>query len=192
MVLPPIYHKDPSLPFTLEVGYMGPMWKNMQYTMAVPTGGTGLLGVRPAISEVATFCTDEKDAGRSLALMKGEGVIYSPQWYDASGKPLDCLTASPLTNPDEPPSGPEDKHNEEVTTVQPAPVDMAGDGPDDDDKSKKVSSSESESDSGSSGSGLGSGSGNSSPDSASSHSESGEGDANSDAQSNVVTKHKVR
>ena len=162
----------------------------MQYTTAVPTGGTGLLGVRPAISEV-TFCTDEMQAGRSLAPMKGEGVIYSPQWYDASGKPLDCLTASPLTNPDEPPSGPEDKHNEEVTSAVPAPVDTAGNGPDDDAKSKKASSSESESDSGSSGSGSGSGSGDSSPDSTSSHSESREDDANSDAQSNV-TKCKVR
>ena len=125
--------------------------------------------------------------------MKGEGVVYSPQWYDASGKPLDCLTASPPTNPsEEPPSGPEDKHNEEVTSVPPAPVDTAGDGPDDDAKSKKASSSESESDSGSSGSGSGSGSGDSSPDSASSHSGSREGDANSDARSDVVTKHKVR
>ena len=144
---------------------MGPMWKNTQYTAAVPTGGTGLLGVWPAISEVVTFCTDEMDAGRSLALMKGEGIVYSPQWYDASGKPLDCLTASPPTNPDEPPSGPEDKHNEEVTLVMPAPVDMVGDGPDNDAKSKKASSSESESDSGSSGSGLGLGSGSGSGDS---------------------------
>ena len=106
---------------------MGPMWRNTQYTAAVPTRGTGLLGVRPAISEVATFCTDEMDAGRSLAPMKGEGVVYSPKWYDASGKPLDCLTASPPTNPDEPPSGPEDKQNEEVTPVAPAPVNMVGD-----------------------------------------------------------------
>ena len=44
-VLPPIYNKDPSLPGTLRVGYMGPMWKNTQYTTAVPTGGTGLLGI---------------------------------------------------------------------------------------------------------------------------------------------------
>ena len=125
-VLPPIYSKDPSLPGMLEVGYMGPMWKNTQYTTAVPTGGTGLLGVRPAISEV-TFCTDEKEAGRSLAPMKGEGVVYSPQWYDASGKPLDCLTASPPINPsEEPPSGPEDKHDEEVTLVPPAVVEHGG------------------------------------------------------------------
>ena len=190
-VLPPIYSKDPSLPGTLEVGYMGPMWENTQYTAAVPTGGTGLLGVRPAISEV-TFCTDEIEAGRSLAPMKGEGVVYSPQWYDASGKSLDCLTTSPPTNPfEEPPSGPEDKHDEEVTSVPPAAVNTVGDGPDDDTKSKKASSSESESDSDSSGSGLGSGSGDSSSDSASSHSKSGEGDANSDAQSDV-TKCKVR
>ena len=124
--------------------------------------------------------------------MKGEGVIYSPQWYDASGKPLDCLTASPLMNPNEPPSGPEDVQNEEVTSAMPAPVNTAGNGPDDDAKSKKASSSESESDSGSSGSGSGSGSGDSSPDSASSHSRSGEDDANSDTQSEATTEHKVR
>ena len=178
----------------LEVGYMGPMWKNMQYTAVVPTGGTGLLGARPAISKVATFCTDEMDASRSLALMKGEGVIYSPQWYDASGKPLDCLTASPLTNPDEPPSGPEDKHNKEVPAVPSKPVDVVGDGQNNDAKSKKASSSKSGSDTGSSGSGSGSGSGSedSSSDSASSHSDSGEGDTNSDAWSDVATKRKVR
>ena len=129
--------------------------------------------------------------------MKGEGIIYSPQWYDASGKPLDCLTASPPINPsEEPPSDPEDKHTKEVTSLPPVPVDATGDGPDDDAKSKKASSSESESDSGSSGSGsgsgLGSGSGDSSPDSASSHSKSGEGNANSNARSDVVTKRKVR
>ena len=54
-VLPPIYNKDPSLPGTLPVGYMGPMWTNVQYTASVPTGGTGLLGVRPAISEGSDF-----------------------------------------------------------------------------------------------------------------------------------------
>ena len=189
-VLPPIYHKDLSLPATLPVGYMGPMWRNTQYTAAVPTGGTGLLGVRPAISEVVTFCTDEMDAGRSLAPMKGEGVVYSPKWYDASGKPLDCLTASPPVDPEEPPSNPEDKH-EDITSVSPAPINTVGNGPDDDAKSKKASSSESESGSGSS-SGSGSGSGDSSSDSSSSHSGSGEGDANSDAQSDVVTKRKVR
>ena len=167
------------------------MWKNTQYTAAVPTGGTGLLGVRPAISEVVTFCTDEMDAHRSLAPMKGEGIVYSSQWYDASGKPLNCLTASPLINPDEPLSGPEGKHNE-VTLAMPAPVNMAGNGPDNDAKSKKASSSESESNSGSSGSGSGSGSGDSSPDSASSHSGSGEDDANSDAWSEATTKRKVR
>ena len=141
-VLPPIYSKDPSLPGTLEVGYMGPMWTNTQYTAAVPTGGTGLLGVRPVFSEV-TFCTDEKDSGRSLAPMKGEDVVYSPQWYDVSGKPLDCLTASLPTNPsEEPPSDPEDKHNEEVMSVLSAPVDTTGGSPDDDAKSKKASSSE--------------------------------------------------
>ena len=169
---------------------MGPMWRNTQYTAAVPIGGTGLLGVWPAIIEVVTFCTDEMDAGRSLAPMKGEGIVYSPKWYDVSGKPLDCLTASPPMNPNEPLSGPEDVQNGEVMPVAPAPVNMAGTGPDDDAKSKKASSSESESDSGSSGSG--SGSGDSSPDSASSHSGSREDNANSDARSEATTKHKVR
>ena len=189
MVLPPIYHKGPSLPATLLVGYMGPMWRNTQYTTAVPTGGTGLLGIQPAISEV-TFCTDEMDVGRSLAPMKGEGVVYSRKWYDASGKPLDCLTSSPPIDPEEPPSDPEDKH-EDITLVLPAPINTVGDGPDDDAKSKKASGSESESSSSSSSSSSGSGSGDSSSDSSSSHSGSGEGDANSDAQSDV-TKRKVR
>ena len=41
-VLPPIYSKDPGIPGTLEVGYLGPLWENSQYTTAIPTGGTGL------------------------------------------------------------------------------------------------------------------------------------------------------
>ena len=41
-VLPPIYSKDPGIPGTLEVGYLGPLWENSQYTTAVPTRGTGL------------------------------------------------------------------------------------------------------------------------------------------------------
>ena len=39
---PPIYSKDPGIPGTLEVGYLGPLWENSQYTTAVPAGGTGL------------------------------------------------------------------------------------------------------------------------------------------------------
>ena len=42
VVLPPIYSKDPGVPGTLEVGYLGPLWENSQYTTAVPAGGTGL------------------------------------------------------------------------------------------------------------------------------------------------------
>ena len=41
-VLPPIYSKDPGIPGTLEVGYLGPLWENSQYTTSVPAGGTGL------------------------------------------------------------------------------------------------------------------------------------------------------
>ena len=40
-VLPPIYSKDPGIPGTLEVGYLGPLWENSQYTTAIPAGGTG-------------------------------------------------------------------------------------------------------------------------------------------------------
>ena len=36
-----------------------------------------------------TFCPDEKNARRSLAPMQGEGIIYSPKWYDKSGKSLE-------------------------------------------------------------------------------------------------------
>ena len=92
-VVPPIFSKDPGIPRTLEVGYMGPMWKNTQYISAIPTGGTGMWGMRPAISEV-TFCPDEVNACKSLALLKGEGVLYSPKWYDKSGKPLEYLNTS--------------------------------------------------------------------------------------------------
>ena len=77
-MLPPLYSKDPGIPGTLEVGYMGPMWKNTQYISAVPTRGTGMQGARPAISEV-TFCPDELLARKSLALLKGEGALYSPK-----------------------------------------------------------------------------------------------------------------
>ena len=41
-VLPPIYLKDLGISGTLEVGYFGPLWENLQYTTAVPAGGTGL------------------------------------------------------------------------------------------------------------------------------------------------------
>ena len=40
-----------------------------------------------------TFCPDEKNARRSLAPMQGEGIIYSPKWYDKSGKPLENSNA---------------------------------------------------------------------------------------------------
>ena len=38
-VLPPIHSKDPGIPGTLEVGYLGPLLENSQYTTAVPAGG---------------------------------------------------------------------------------------------------------------------------------------------------------
>ena len=138
------------------------MRENTQYTANKPTGGTGLLGVHPAISVVANFCTDELYQNKCLAPMRGEGVVYAAQWYDESGKPRDCLTASPPLNIDEPPSGVEDTQVA-VLPMTPAPTDMAGKVPDDD-AEKKASSSESDSSSSSSSSG----SGDSSSDSASS------------------------
>ena len=176
-VLPPIYSKDPGIPGILAVGYMGPMWNNTQYTSAVPTGGTGLQGARPAISEV-TFCADKVNAHRSLAPMEGEGVMYSPEWYDKSAKPLKM---SRPEDDDEPPE-PKDHPDEEV--APPSPNETAGGGSDKegDAKSKEASSSDFDSDSSSS-----SGSEDSSQDSPSSKSS----DNGSDAQSDVP-KHKVR
>ena len=87
-VLPPVFSKDPSVPGTLQVGYMGPMWLNTEYTSTVPTGGAGLLSEtepQPSITEVA-FCADEVQAHKSLAPMDGASVVYSPEWYDESGK----------------------------------------------------------------------------------------------------------
>ena len=195
-VLPPIYLKDPGIPGTLEVGYLGPLWENSQYTTAIPAGGTGLRGVRPAISEV-TFCPDEKNARRSLALMQGEGIIYSPKWYDKSGKPLENSNAVQPNNLSEVPLDRDselggDEPDNEVTSVPPMPNDMVGDGSDKDDaKSREASGAGSDSGSGSSGSGSSSGSEDSSQDSASSRLGSGEGDTNSDTQGNAPRR-KVR
>ena len=195
-VLPPIYSKDPGIPGTLEVGYLGPLWENSQYITAVPARGTGLRGVRPAISEV-TFCPDEKNARRSLALMQGEGIIYSPKWYDKSGKSLENSNAVQPNNLSEVPldrdselSG--DEPDNEVTLVPPVPNNVVGDGSDKDDaKSREASSAGSDSGSGSSGSGSSLGSEDSSQDSASSRSGSGEGDTNSDTQGDAPRR-KVR
>ena len=195
-VLPPIYLKDPGIPGTLEVGYLGPLWENSQYTTTVPAGGTGLRGVRLAISEV-TFCPDEKNARRSLAPMQGEGIIYSPKWYDKSGKPLENSNAVQPNNLSKVPLDHDselggDEPDNEVTSAPPVPNDMVGDGSDKDDaKSREASGAGSDSGSGSSGSGSSSGSEDSSQDSASSRSGSGEGDTNSDAQGNAPRR-KVR
>ena len=159
----------------------------MQYTTAVPAGGTGLQGIRPAISEV-TFCPDEKNARRSLAPMQGEGIIYSPKWYDKSGKPLENSNAVQPNNLSEVPLDHDselggDEPDNEVMSALPMPNHVVGDGSDKDDaKSREASGAGSNSGSGSSGSGSSSGSEDSSQDSASSRSGSGEGNANSDAQ----------
>ena len=44
VVLPPIFSKDPTMPGTLEVGYLGPLWNNTEYMTIMPPGGTGLFG----------------------------------------------------------------------------------------------------------------------------------------------------
>ena len=135
-----------------------------------------------------TFCPDEKNAHRSLALMQGEGIIYSPKWYDKSGKPLENSNAVQPNNLSEVPLDHDselggDEPDNEVTSAPPVPNDMVGDGSNKDDtKSREVSGAGSGSGSGSLGSGSSSGSEDSSQDSASSRSGSGEGDTNSDTQ----------
>ena len=135
-----------------------------------------------------TFCPDEKNARRSLAPMQGEGIIYSPKWYNKSGKPLENSNAVQPNNLSEVPLDRDselggDEPDNEVTSVPPVPNDVVGDGSDKDDaKSREASGAGSDSGSGSSGSGSSSGSEDSSQDSASSRSGSSEGDANSDAQ----------
>ena len=191
-VLPPIYSKDPGIPGTLEVGYLGPLWANSQWTAAVPNGGTGLQGEHPAISEV-TFCSDEKVVQRSLAQMTGPDVIYSEKWYDQSGKRLENLEVAQVSNPsdvqpdrdDQPgedPPDPGNKPDEEATAV-PVPDNTAGDesNKEDNAKSEKASSSDSSSNSDS----------EDSSQSSSSSNHSGESDAKSNVESDVP-KHKVR
>ena len=144
-----------------------------------------------------TFCPDEKNAHRSLAPMQGEGIIYSPKWYDKSGKPLENSNTVQPNNLSEVPLDRDselggDEPDNEVMLAPPVPNDVVGDGSDKDDaKSREASGAGSDSGSGSSGSGSNSGSEDSSQDSASSRSGSGEGDANRDAQGNAP-RHKVR
>ena len=194
-VVPPIFSKVPGIPGTLEVGYMGPMWKNTQYISAVPTGGTGMQGMRPATSEV-TFCPDEVDARKSLAPLKGEGVLYFPKWYDKLGKPLEYLNTSRLKDDDdlgEDPPEPTNKPDGEVTPL-PTPNDTTGDGSDkegdtkpkeDSGDAKSKEASGSESNSGLSSSSSSSGSEDSSQDSPSSKSSDHKSDAQSDAKGDI-------
>ena len=213
-VVPPIYLKDPGIPRTLEVGYMGPMWKNTQYISVVPTGGTSLQGSQPALSEV-TFCVDEFNTKNSLAPLKGAGIVYSPKWYDETGKPRENLnirkpddeltidpkleggpnrTTSPLPTPRDPAKVISDedaksKDDEDTKSDHEDDEDAKSNNDDADAKSKQASDS-----------GSGSGSGNSSSssstedsskDSSSSKFSKGESEAQSDAQSDIQ-KCKVR
>ena len=83
-VVPPVFSKDPGIPGTLTVGYMGPMWVNVDY---VSTENPLSKNPLPSISEVC-FCADEYVAKRSLAPLEGAGVVYSTACYDRYGKLL--------------------------------------------------------------------------------------------------------
>ena len=77
--------------------------------------------------------------------MRGEGIVYSAQWYDESG------TAQGLPHSLAASEGRQATvlqlrtRRIEVSLMTPAPTDTAGNVPDDDAKSKKASSSESDS-----------------------------------------------
>ena len=143
-----------------------------------------------------TFRPDEKNACRSLAPMQGEGIIYSPKWYDKSGKSLEDSRAVQPNNLSEVPLDGDselggDEPDNEVTLVPPVPNDVVGDGSDKNDaKSREASGAGSDSGSGSSRSGSSSGSQDSSQDSASSRSGSGEGDTQGDAPRRKVRQKK--
>ena len=96
--------------------------------------------------------------------MQGEGIIYSPKWYDKSGKPLENSNAVQPNNLSEVPLDCDselggDEPDNEVMSAPPVPNDVVGDGSDKDDaKSREASGAGSDSGSGSSGSGSSSGS----------------------------------
>ena len=135
---------------------------------------TQALGGNLLPKSIESFIPDEKNARRSLAPMQGKGIIYSPKWYDKSGKPLENSNAVQPKNPSKVPLDHDselggDEPDNEVTLALPVPNDMVGDGSDKDDaKSRDASGAGSDSGSGSSGSGSSSGSEDSSQDSASS------------------------
>ena len=143
-----------------------------------------------------TFCPDEKNARRSLAPMQGEGIIYSPKWYDKSGKPLENSNAVQPNNLSKVPLDRDselggDEPDNEITSAPPVPHDVVGDGSDKDDaKSREASSAWSDSGSDSLGSCSSSGSEDSSQDLASSRSGSGEDDAQGDAPRRKVRQKK--
>ena len=206
-VLPPIFSKDPSVPGTLQVGYMGPMWLNTKYTLTVPTGGAGLLSEtdpQPSITEVA-FCADEVQAHKILAPMDGAIVVYSPEWYDESGKFCPDRGREPKIKDDEAtpspakPKGParissdgegDNKSGEEEAVASGHESDVSGSG--ESNKSDQASSSDpgAGSNAGSGKSEFGSGSEDSSKSSRSS-SGGASSKAESDGDSDGVNRQKV-
>ena len=186
-VLPPIYSKDPGIPGTLKVGYMGPMWTNTEHVMVMPEGGTGLFlpagqNVRLAISMVP-FCPDEMDAHSSLAPMIGDGVVYPEKWQNklSESREKEKIERSKHDGSGRRPSESEEEEpGQDDTPSASSPKRKAGSlGGDEDTKSGQVSDAGSHSGSGNGGSGLGSA--DSSKDSSSSESDNHESDARSKA-----------
>ena len=160
-VVPPVFSKDPGIPGTLAVGYMGPMWVNVDY---ISTENPLSKSPLPSISEVC-FCADEYVTKRSLAPLEGAGVVYSPACYDRDGKLLKVNRPA-----DKDKAVPEDE-SEKVNPPPTTPHD------DDDAKLENDAASKQASDSGSaSGSDSGSGS--------DSNSNSGSSDSSRDSPSN--------
>ena len=160
-VVPPVFSKDPGILGMLAVGYMGPMWVNVDY---ISTENPLSKNPLPSISEVC-FCADKYVAKRSLVPLEGAGVVYSPACYDRDGKLLKVNRPA-----DEDEAVPEDE-SEKVNLPPSTPHD------DDDAKLENNAASKQASDSGSaSGSNSGSGS--------DSGSNSGSSDSSRDSPSN--------
>ena len=197
-VLPPIYSKDPSVPGTLEVGYMGPMWVNTVHVTVMPEGGTGLFlpadqNVRPAISMVQ-FCPEEMDARSSLAPLVGDNVVYPERWRD---KPYEIQEVEKARCPrrdgsDRDSSESDGEPGMDGTPAAPPPTRKADSSDEEEDaKSGQASHAGSHSDANNGGSGTGSAdSSRDSSSSGSNHESDAQSEANSDASKRRVRRKK--
>ena len=189
-VLPPTYSKDPGIPGSLKVGYMGPMWTNTEHVTVMPEGGTGLFqpagqNMRPAISMVP-FCADEMYAQSSLAPMNGDGVAYPKKWQDKPHEihQMENSGRSRHDGSDRHSSESESESREDDTPPTPSPTCKANSSDEDEDaKSGQACNAGPRSD-------PGSGSADSSKDSSSSGSNH-ESDARNGANSDA-SRHRVR